>query len=146
MRIYNFHRWCKRLERHCDISREDITNISFFLQRLTNTKWCRSTKERRNWYCSKSENRVQVNTREIEENVVSTIDNYPKFEDLILNAAPNFIPEPLRIMLNKIFLGNQIQQKVDCIGSAILQAARPRDVIVPLWIILVVQMYHHLSI
>jgi hypothetical protein len=80
---------------------------------------------------------------EIKEKVISDTNHYPKFEDLTLDSALNFIPETLRDLLSKIFVGSKILHKVASIGQAIVQAARPRAVIAPLQIGLAVQMHHH---
>lgn len=46
-------------------------------------------------------------------------------------------------MLNKIFRGKEIQQKVASVREAIVQTTRPRGHIALLQIGLAVQMFHH---
>lgn len=46
---------------------------------------------------------------EIEENIASASDYFPKVEDMTLNSTLDFIPKSVRILLTKIFQGKQIQ-------------------------------------
>ena len=79
---------------------------------------------------------------DIKSNVPFVTDYYLKADDLKLDSTLGFLPEALRKMLNHLFMWKSTQNKVTSIGQAIVQAVRPRAVIVPLQIGLAVQVHH----
>ena len=58
-------------------------------------------------------------------------DKYPKATDLKLESARDFVPLSLRCLLQHLLVGKDTHQKEARIGHTIVQAVRPRTVIVP---------------
>ena len=79
---------------------------------------------------------------DIKTNVSPVSDQYPTSDTVKLQAALDYIPESLRIVLKSLFSGSDAQRKVASIGHAIIQAVRPRAVVAPLQICLSVQLQH----
>ena len=78
---------------------------------------------------------------DIKSNIPSETSQYPCTQSLEFKTAANYIPNSLKLLLNTIFVGED-NKKVTSIGQAIVQAARPRSLIVPLQIGLAVQIHH----
>lgn len=87
---------------------------------------------------------------------------YPTSEEMLSeDACINFLPETLKVLLEKLiigkpsspflphitsitfFTGSTARKKIASIGQAIMQAVRPRVLLVPLQIGLGVQLHHH---
>ena len=79
---------------------------------------------------------------DIKTNVESVTDQYPSSSDLQLEAALNYLPASLRLLLNLLFVGARKHQKMASIGQSIIQAVRPRAVVAPLQIGLAAQLHH----
>ena len=70
--------------------------------------------------------------------------SYPSVDQLQSDQSINFLPNTLRVLLTGILVAEKgIQTKIASIGQAIMQAARPRVLLVPLQIGLGVQLHHH---
>ena len=83
---------------------------------------------------------------EIKENVESSKDTFPTQEDLNLEKSLSYIPQLLKLLLSKLFVGkksNKLETKIAAIGQALIQAVRPRAVMAPLQLGLAVHMHHH---
>ena len=71
---------------------------------------------------------------------------YPSSTDIeSAEASLNFLPDSLKIFLGKILTAKDVELKIASIGQAIMQAARPRVLVVPLQISLGVQLQHHFA-
>ena len=69
-------------------------------------------------------------------------DIYPSAEDISTpEKRLTYLPESLKILLMKTFVGKNAQLKQAAVGHAIMQAVRPRAVIAPLQICLGVQLH-----
>ena len=79
---------------------------------------------------------------DIKPNVSSISNQYPSTDTLKLQAALDYIPESLCIVLNGLFVGKDNRRKIASIGHAIIQAVRSRAVLAPLQIGLSVQLHH----
>ena len=62
-----------------------------------------------------------------------------------VELALGFLPESLRVLLELLLTGQDISKKVASIGQAIVQAIRPRVIIMPLQLGLAVEMHHHFA-
>ena len=72
--------------------------------------------------------------------------HYPIYSDLTsVNECVNYLPETLRVLLGIIIAGKDTNFKVASIGQAIMQACRPRVLLVPLQLGLGIQLHHHFS-
>ena len=71
---------------------------------------------------------------DLKAKIPSVTDYYPKSDDLTIECALRFLPETLRNMLQRLFVGKNTQHRIASIGQAIIQAVRPRAVIAPLQI------------
>lgn len=69
-------------------------------------------------------------------------DQYPSSKSLKLDSALGYLPPSLRTMLNSLFVGIDKDEKVASIGQAIIQAVRPKVLVVPLQIGLASQLHH----
>jgi len=80
---------------------------------------------------------------DIKSMIKSSIDQYPDISVLELQSALEYIPSSLQFLLQHLFVGKDTGRKVASIGQSIVQAVRPRALIVPLQIGLAVQVHHH---
>ncbi|XP_033122104.1 uncharacterized protein LOC117121111 [Anneissia japonica] len=69
-------------------------------------------------------------------------DTNPSTTELLGDAPYKFLPESLWLFLDLIIVGDKNHTKVSSIGQALIQATRPRMVLVPLQVGLGVQLYH----
>lgn len=79
---------------------------------------------------------------DIKTYVQSITDQYPSSQSLKLDAALNYLPSSLRLLLNLLLVGTHKHEKVASIGLSIIQAVRPRAVLAPLQIGLATQLHH----
>ncbi len=70
---------------------------------------------------------------------------YPACDELGSDEAIKFLPETLRVFLEKVIARKGVRTKVSSIGQAIMQAARPRVLLAPLQVGLGVQLHHHFA-
>ena len=71
---------------------------------------------------------------------------YPSIDELSVENLFNFIPDSLKLLLGKIFVGSEhdkLKMKISAIGQAIIQAGRPRAISAPMQILLGVLLHHH---
>ena len=80
---------------------------------------------------------------DIKTSITPLKDEYPKATDFQLESALGYMPPSLRCMLRNLLVGKDTRRKEASIGQTIIQAVRPRIVIVPLQVGLAVQMHHH---
>lgn len=57
----------------------------------------------------------------------------------------DFLPDTLKLLLQGILTGKDISTKLASIGQAIMQVARPRDLLAPLQVGLGIQLHHHFA-
>ena len=69
-------------------------------------------------------------------------ETYPITAELKLAATLDFISASLQFLLQPLFVWKDTSRKVAGIGQAAVQAVRPRAVIAPLQLGVVVQMHH----
>ena len=62
----------------------------------------------------------------------SAVHEYPSLNDLTIDAALNFIPSSLKLLLSKLFVGKDPSVKIAAVGQTIMQGIRPRALICPL--------------
>ena len=97
---------------------------------------------------SQKKNIIETAARLIKSDVMSNVSSdtghYPSIHMLSLDSSLAHIPGSLKLLLDNLFVGKSSKRKVASIGEAIIQAVRPRAVLMPLQIGLAVQM-HHLS-
>ena len=67
----------------------------------------------------------------------------PNTINLQIDSTLEYIPQSLRYMLQQLLVGKDTRKKESIIGHSIIQAVRPRTVIAPLQLGLVVQMHQH---
>jgi len=79
---------------------------------------------------------------DIKADIPSVTDRYPSSQSLKLDTALDYLPISLRTMLDQLFVGTDKAEKVAAIGQSIIQAVRPRAVVVPLQIGLSTQLHH----
>jgi hypothetical protein len=79
---------------------------------------------------------------DIKTEISSVTDQYPSSLSLKLDATLDYLPISLRTMLDQLFVGTDRNEKVAAIGQSIIQAVRPRALIVPLQIGLAIQLHH----
>ena len=79
---------------------------------------------------------------DIKTEIPSVTDRYPSPQSLKLDTTFDYLPISLRTMLNKLFVGTDKDEKVAAIGQSIIQAVRPRALVVPLQIGLATQLHH----
>jgi len=78
--------------------------------------------------------------------VDSSNDVYPTREQMSsTEAAVQFIPQSLLMLLQGLFVGKNTDLKVASIGQAIMQATRPRVILAPLQFGLATEMHHQFS-
>lgn len=78
--------------------------------------------------------------------VMQSKDNYAtSLEMSSVENSLQFIPESLQLLLSTIFVGKDKEMKICSIGQAIMQAARPRALLLPLQLGLGVQMHHQFA-
>jgi len=69
-------------------------------------------------------------------------DEYPNASALELQSALEYIPLGLRWLLGHLFVGKDTSRKIASIGQSIVQAVRPRALVVPLQIGFAAQVHH----
>lgn len=69
---------------------------------------------------------------DIKTDIPSVTDQYPPSQSLKLDTALDYLPISLRTMLDQLFVGTNKDEKIATIGQSIIQAVRPRAVVVPL--------------
>ena len=70
-------------------------------------------------------------------------DAYPTCDDMTsIQKAIDSLPSTLKLFLQSLFVGKDIDRKIASIGQAIMQSVRPRVIVAPLQIGLAVQMHH----
>lgn len=94
--------------------------------------------------------RIIKTAAELIKNDVKSIDAsydvYPSSADMSdIQTALDFVPKILQSFLRTLFVGKDVDLKIASLGQAIIQAVRPRVLMVPLQIGLGVQMHHHFS-
>jgi len=70
---------------------------------------------------------------------------YPACNELWSDDSISFLSESLKILLEGMIIGKDVQTKVASIGQAIMQAARPQVLLALLQIRLSVQLLHYFS-
>lgn len=71
-------------------------------------------------------------------------DTYPSTDDICTTEKSlDYLPDSLRLLCTKLFVGKDISTKVGAIGQSIMQAKRSRALICPLQIGLDIQMHHN---
>ena len=88
------------------------------------------------------ETAVRLIKSDIKTEVSSVTVQYPGTDMLKLDTALQYLPGTLRTMLDFLFVGKDKRRKVAGIGQAIIQAVRPRAVLVSLQIGLAIQTHH----
>jgi len=69
-------------------------------------------------------------------------DEYPSCEDMTsVQKAIDYLPSTLKLFLQSLFVGKDIDRKIASIGQAIMQSVLPRVIVAPLQIGLGVQMH-----
>ena len=97
-----------------------------------------SEKEKRN-IIKTAANLIKSDIKSIE----SAKNEYPSVSDIeSIEKNLEYLPERLKICLSSMFSEPECLVKLSSIGQAIVQATRPRSLIVPLQIVLAVQMHH----
>ena len=77
------------------------------------------------------------------KSIESAKNEYPSVSDIeSIEKNLEYLPESLKIFLSSMFSERECLVKLSSIGQAIIQATRPRSLIVPLQIELAVQMHH----
>jgi hypothetical protein len=77
------------------------------------------------------------------KSIESAKNEYPSVSDIeSIEKNLEYLPESLKIFLSSMFSERECLVKLSSIGQAIVQATRPRSLIVPLQIGLAVQMHH----
>ena len=71
---------------------------------------------------------------DIKANMPPVENHYPTTKTLKLQSALDYFPESLQILLNALFVGKDMQQKIAIIGYTIMQAVQPWAVFAPLQI------------
>jgi superfamily II RNA helicase len=95
-------------------------------------------KEKRN-IIKTAANLIKLDIKSIE----SAKNEYPSVSDIeSIEKNLEYLPESLKIFLSSMFSERECLVKLSSIGQAIVQATRPRSLIVPLQIGLAVQMHH----
>ena len=74
-----------------------------------------------------------------------TSDEYPVIEEINIETVLSSIPMSLRIFLNLVIVGVDKSKKVGSSGQALLQAARPRSLMMPLQIGLGLELHHQFA-
>ena len=74
--------------------------------------------------------------------MVTSHSVYPACEELGSDEAINFLPETLRVLLEKVIARKGVKTNISSIGQAIMQAARPRVLLAPLQVGLGVIILH----
>jgi len=74
---------------------------------------------------------------------LNSFTEYPVVQDLTTENTIAFLPGSLKLLLQVLFAGQNTEKKQASLGHAIIQATRPRGLIAPLQIGLVIQMHHH---
>ena len=78
------------------------------------------------------------------KSVEETKEVYPDSSTMTsTDEAMSFLPESLKLLLQKLAVGKDADKKIASLGQAIMQCIRPRVLIAPLQIGLGVQMHHH---
>lgn len=76
--------------------------------------------------------------------IIQSRDTYPEYCEIAsADKAIEYLPESLKTFLSHLFCGSDVTAKLASVGQAIMQATRPRVLIVPLQMGLGVQMHHH---
>lgn len=73
----------------------------------------------------------------------TSVDEYPSPNELTVENALNFIPNTLKLLLSKLFVGKDTSVKIGSVGQSIMQSIRPRALLCPLQIGLSVQLHHN---
>jgi hypothetical protein len=77
------------------------------------------------------------------KSIESAKNEYPSVSDIeSIEKNLEYLPESLKICLSSMFSERECLVKLSSIGQAIVQATRPRSLIVPLQIGLAVQIHH----
>ena len=115
---------------------------------IPNFDWGRKCQTSFDIQTSESQKRAIIATAakllkcDIKTEIPSVTDRYPSPQSLKLDTTLDYFPISLRTMLNKLFVGTDRDEKVDAIGQSIIQAVRPRALVVPLQIGLATQLHH----
>ena len=73
-------------------------------------------------------------------------DHYPATSEIeTKEAALQYLPDSLQLMLEGVIKGTDTDVQVASIGQSIMQAARPRVLLAPLQIGLAVDLHHHFA-
>ena len=75
--------------------------------------------------------------------VSSSSDVYPSTFDIDVEKSLQYLPASVRLFCSKLLVGKNIRTKVASIAQSIVQAVRPRTVIVSLQLGLAFQLHHH---
>ena len=83
---------------------------------------------------------IQTTAKLIKNDIkaLNALTEYPSVQDLSTENAMAYLPDSLKILLQVLCVGKNIQKKQTSLGHAIAQASRPRE-----FIGLAVQMHHH---
>ena len=78
--------------------------------------------------------------------VETSTEHYPPVDEIETEErCLDFLPNTLKLLLQGILTGKDISTKLASIGQAIMQAARPRDLLAPLQVGLGIQLHHHFA-
>ena len=78
------------------------------------------------------------------KSLATSSESYPDISSLSsVDEAVCALPESLKIFLSGVLTGKDVSAKLASLGQALMQAARPRVLTLPLQLGLAVQMHHH---
>ena len=79
---------------------------------------------------------------DIKSQALKSRQEYPTADDTTLEKSTDYLPDSLKLLLSKLFVGTDLDLKIASIGQCIMQAVRPRCIFSPLQIGLSVMLHH----